>query len=76
MARFDFIGFHETRGPDMLRLNALAGLELEPDRLDNVTVNGDIERAEIRADVRRMAALRDLLIDDVRFYETQRNARA
>lgn len=76
MARFDFIGFHETRGPDMLRLNALAGLQLEPERRDNVTMNGDTERAEIRADVRRMAALRDLLIDDVRFYETQRDARA
>lgn len=76
MARFDFIGFHETRGPDMLMLNAVAGLELEPDRHDNLTRDGDDERAAVRADARRMAALTDLLIDDVRFYDAQRARRA
>lgn len=76
MERFDFIGFHETRAPDMRRLNDMAGLQLEPDRHDNVTRNGDDERAAIRSDMRRMAALTDLLADDVRFYDTQRARRS
>ncbi len=76
MGRFDFIGFHETRAEDMLRLNVLAGLELEPERRDNVTQAGNEERAAVRADARRMAALADLLIDDVRFYDAQRARRA
>lgn len=75
MERFDFIGFHETRGPDMARLNAIAGLELEPDRHDNPTASGDEERAAIRADSRRMAGLADRLVEDVRFYEAQRARR-
>lgn len=56
----------------MARLNAIAGLELEPGRRDNVTCSGDEERAAIRADDRRTAGLADLLAEDVRFYETQR----
>lgn len=76
MGRFDFIGFHETRAEDMLRLNVLAGLELEPERRDNVTQAGNEERAAVRADARRMATLADLLIDDVRFYDAQRARRA
>ncbi len=75
MERFDFIGFHETRGPEMARLNAIAGLELEPDRHDDPTASGDGERAAIRADMRRMAGLADLLAEDVRFYEAQRARR-
>ena len=75
MERFDFIGFHETRASDMMRLNDITGLQLEPGRHDNATQHGDEERATVRSDVRRMAALTDLVVDDVRFYDAQRARR-
>ena len=75
MERFDFIGFHETRGADMIRLNDIAGLDLEPDRRDNITQNDGDERATILADPIRMAGLADLLAEDVKFYDQQRARR-
>lgn len=75
MSRFDFIGFHETRAQDMVRLNVLAGLELDPEVYDNRTRSGDSPRAQLLADSQRMARLRALLVDDIRFYDRQREAR-
>ncbi|MND55938.1 hypothetical protein D3C87_1469600 [compost metagenome] len=72
MSRFDFIGFHETRHEDMLRLNTLAGLRLDGGRHENATRGDGEERAALQADARRMSALDDLLIDDTRFYERMR----
>lgn len=74
MGRFDFIGFHETRRADMARLNALAGLGLEPDRHDNATTDPDGARAAAAADAALMARLADLLADDLRFYDRLRAA--
>lgn len=72
MARFDFIGFHETRHEDMARLNALANLRLDGGRHENATAGDSTERNELRSDARRMKVLEDLLIDDTRFYERMR----
>lgn len=74
MARFDFIGFHETRGRDMAHLNAIAGLNLDASRHDNATLGGNAERAAIIEDAAKMALLRDILADDVRFYDRMRDA--
>lgn len=76
MSRFDFIGFNETLPEDMARLNALTGLSLDPGRRENVTVTGGQERAAVKGDAALMARLHDILIDDVRFYEAMRAARA
>lgn len=76
MGRFDFIGFHETRADDMVRLNALAGLTLDPGLHENRTHSRDDPRAALVANPARMARLHDLLADDVRFYETVRATRA
>lgn len=75
MGRFDFIGFHETRHEDMTRVNALAGLELDAARHDNRTDNDREERQAVRADAALMGRLRDLLADDVRFYDQLRAKR-
>lgn len=76
MRRMDFIGFHETRHEDMAQLNSLIGLKLDASRHDNRTRSGQDERLEIRNDTAVMAQLRDLLSDDLRFYEAERVRRA
>lgn len=76
MDRFDFIGFHETRAEDMARVNALADLRLNAALHDNRTENDREERQAVRADKALMGRLRDLLADDVRFYEGLRTRRA
>lgn len=69
MARFDFIGFHETRQDDMARVNDMAGLRLNAAQHDNPTNNDREERQAVREDRALMGRLRDLLNDDMRFYE-------
>src|SRR5690606_19884330 len=75
MGRFDFIGFHETRHEDMARVNALAGLRLDSARHDNRTDNDRTERQAARDDAALMGRLRDILAEDVRFYEDLRARR-
>lgn len=76
MSKFDFVGFHETRNQDMDQLNILADLKLDASRHDNATTGGSAERQAILEDAAKMALLRDLLIDDVRFYDKMREARS
>ena len=47
MKRFDFIGFHETRGVDIAALNGLTGLRLRAEVHENKTVNGAEQREAI-----------------------------
>lgn len=75
MARFDFIGFHETRQDDMARVNDMAGLRLNAAQHDNPTNNDREERQAVREDQALMGRLRDILADDVCFYEDLRARR-
>lgn len=75
MGQMDFIGFHETRHEDMERLNKIAGLQLDGGRHDNQTASGNEARQAVRADHAKMARLRDILKQDVRFYENLRAKR-
>lgn len=70
MDRFDFVGFHEDRQTSFRTLSDRLGVELDASFHANRTNPAhDGERAEIRANVRLNALLRDALRDDVTFYE-------
>ena len=68
MNRFDFIGFHETRRDDYLKLASLIDLPLSGDVHVNKTENGSEERAAITQSNKTMGELADLLGDDLDFY--------
>ena len=68
MGTFDFIGVHERRAETNAALCDL--LDLKP--FDDVRSNAtppSTEREEIMASAQTMSELRDVLADDVRFYE-------
>ena len=68
--RLDFVGFFERRTEDLLTLSGRLGLDLDADLHVNRTGQEfDQARAELKADSRAMARLRDQLADDVAFYE-------
>jgi len=72
MARFDFIGFMETRSADYQTVSDLIGLPLNAGIHFNETRDDRNERTAIRHDTAMMGRLTALLADDVRFYERQR----
>jgi hypothetical protein len=70
MDGLDFVGFFEHRTGDMLRLSTRLGFHVSPDVVINRTSPEFAdERADLKANDRAMAKLRDLLADDVAFYE-------
>jgi hypothetical protein len=71
MGRFEFVGFHETRSVDIPRLGAWLGLPLLAEVHENRTpaIAG---REEMLADAALRGRLRDILAEDVRFYERLR----
>lgn len=70
IGEFDFVGFYEQAGSDVARLSKLAGIDL-----DLPVVNANPQSgygravAELRADPARLARIRNLLADDIAFYE-------
>src|SRR5215213_337469 len=72
MARFDLVGFIETRSADYRKLNQVAGLPLDPDIRLNETATHHEERAAIKSDALLMSRISALLSDDIRFYQRQR----
>jgi hypothetical protein len=72
MARFDFIGFHETRRADLARLNRLTGLQLDDSLYVNKTLHWQKERLALLADTRKIAQLTDTLRTQIAAYETLR----
>ncbi len=68
MKAFDFIGFHEARREDYLKLGALTSLPLSGEVHTNRTENGHEERAAIMSSQKTMRELEDLLADDLTFY--------
>jgi hypothetical protein len=69
MARFDFIGFYETRKADMIRLGAVTGLQFDETLHVNKTRHWWKERQEVLADARKMALLADILGPQICIYE-------
>jgi hypothetical protein len=74
MRRFNFIGFYETRQPDMTRLAIELALPLRPALHENKTT-GSAERDELMRDPPVLHRLRDVLSADVSFYEKIRYSR-
>jgi hypothetical protein len=68
---FDIVGLHETFDADLKRVERLLGTPL-PVRADQNATTATVYRAEreaLLADPKAMARLRDLLRDDLRFYD-------
>jgi hypothetical protein len=68
MRRFDVIGTHDNRAAFVRAVSNLIGVPLAADIRDNVTPPSE-ERDNVLADAKVIAKLRDLLQDDIRFYE-------
>jgi hypothetical protein len=68
MGRFDVVGTHDNRTAFGDAVSNLIGVSLSVDIRENVTPPSE-ERDNILADAKVIAKLRDLLQDDVRFYE-------
>jgi hypothetical protein len=68
MNRLDVIGDYAKRREYLAAVSERVGLHIDPHLTENVTPFSP-ERQEVLADRRMMAALHDLLLDDVRLYE-------
>ena len=68
MSRFDIIGDFAKRDEYLAAVARRLNVKLGSDIVENVTPHSR-ERQEVLADRRIMNRLRDLLLDDVRFYE-------
>ena len=68
MRRFDVIGTHDNRTAYIEAVSNLIGVRLSPDIRVKVTPPSE-ERDNVLADAKVIAKLRDLLQDDIRFYE-------
>lgn len=68
MGRFDVIGDFAKRAEYLAAVSRRLSIKLGSDIADNVTPYSR-ERQEVLADRRMIDRLRDLLLDDVRFYE-------
>lgn len=68
MGRFDLIGRHEDRYTAFLRLGQLIGVDLDASIRENVTVFDEARQALLN-DNFTMQKLRNILADDIRFYE-------
>lgn len=72
MARFNFIGRYENLHEEYKVLSKKLGIILDSSIAENQTSpeGQDLERAELEANTRIIARLTDLLIEDIRFYDT------
>ena len=75
MNRFEFIGFHENRKHDIYLLSQMTSLPLRDDVHENPAPS-NVERDELRANSAIMSSLRNILSEDVKFYEQLRKARS
>jgi hypothetical protein len=72
MARFDFIGFHESRAQDIHRLGLTLELPLRSEVHENPTLES-LERRVLESGPAAIGRLRDLLAPDVAFYDRTRS---
>jgi Sulfotransferase family len=75
MSRFDFIGFHDTRNEDLLRLARILNLNFRPWVHKNKTAASP-ERRQIENDPVLISELRRRLADDIDFYDDARKRAA
>lgn len=68
MGRFDILGDYRNRSTSIAKLSQIIGLPLNGDRLVNVTPPSE-ERQSADADETLKADLRDILLEDMRFFE-------
>jgi len=68
MRRFDVVGTHDNRTAFVEAVSHLIGVPLSADIRVNVTSPSQ-ERENVLADAKLIAKLRNLLQDDIRFYE-------
>ena len=68
MARFDLIGRHECRRDALAALGERMGIALDATAHENATPPSS-EREELLSDERLRTALKDILAEDIRFYE-------
>ncbi len=68
MGRFDVIGSYDERTTFIDAVSNLIGVPLSADIRDNITPPSE-ERENVLADGKVIAKLRDLLQDDIRFFE-------
>jgi hypothetical protein len=68
MRRFDIIGDYSRRAEYLAAVSAAIGIWLVPDRRENVTPLSE-ERGNVSNDTKLISRLRDLLRDDIMFYE-------
>jgi hypothetical protein len=71
MNRFDFVGFHDTRNRDLLRLARILNLTFQPWVHKNKTAVSP-ERRQIESDPEIVGELRRRLADDIDFYAAAR----
>lgn len=70
LARFDFVGACENLDADMAALGRLLGQTFEVERHNVTKTEGyEAQRRALLDDPAAMARLKDLLADDIRFYE-------
>ena len=69
MDSFDFVGFHEKRQVDYLKLRNLIGFPVSGEIHANRTACDPEERATITNSRKTIGKLADLLADDLRFYD-------
>jgi hypothetical protein len=70
LADFDFVGFYERRVDGLATLSRVLGLPLNANLYVNRTEETfDRERQELKADSAAMTRLRDILSEDIAFYE-------
>lgn len=71
MRRLDFIGRHEARTDDLLRLSTMLGVSIDTELHLNATEPEGVNQKKetILSDSKTMHRLSDLLIEDIRFYE-------
>jgi hypothetical protein len=73
LGALDFVGFYEQRAADMDRLSAMLDIPLRPEvYLNRTSTAFDDERNELKSDSHAMAWLREMLSEDVAFYERAR----
>ncbi len=74
MRRFDVIGTYDRRAQFVDAVSGQIGTSLSAGKRENVTPSLD-ERGEATADAKLIAKLRNLLQDDIRFYEAHADGR-
>jgi hypothetical protein len=74
--RFDFVGFHDRADRDFAQLQRLLTTDMSIQKHNTNSYSGyNQRRAEVLGDTVLMGRLRDIMRDDIAFYDRQRHRR-